>query len=124
MENPEHIWKIDKSAFSVTSLTDKQYDRDYWMSRTPEERFEAIELMRQINYGYDATSERLQGLLEVVNSGAVDFERQTVQEDQFVSLGPLAVVSGCHVISGRELLPKGTFAGNFSSLVVMRAILT
>ena len=44
-------FKIDKTAFSVKSLFDESDDRAYWMSRTPDERIEAIELMRQINYG-------------------------------------------------------------------------
>lgn len=59
-------WKIEKTAISVSSLTDTDNDRDYWLSKSPEERFSAIELMRQINYGYDSTTERLQRVLEVV----------------------------------------------------------
>jgi hypothetical protein len=66
MTNEDRNWKIDKSAFSVVSLTAEQNDREYWLSKTPEERFEAIEIMRQINYGYDPTTERLQRVLEVV----------------------------------------------------------
>jgi len=46
-------------------VTDPPKDREYWMSRTPEERFEALELLRQIAYGYDPATERLQRVLEV-----------------------------------------------------------
>ena len=42
-----------------------QADKTYWHSKTPQERLEALELMRQINYGYNPTTERLQRVLEV-----------------------------------------------------------
>ena len=56
---------IDKSAFSVSSLSDESDDKIYWLSKTPEERLIATELMRQINYGYDPTTARLQRILEI-----------------------------------------------------------
>ena len=55
---------MDKTALSVTALTDQNDDGAYWRSKTPLERLEAVETMRQILYGYDP-SERLQRLLEV-----------------------------------------------------------
>jgi hypothetical protein len=58
--------RIDRSAFEIAKLTDKPNDRQYWMSKTPEERFEALELLRQIPCGYDPATERLQRVLEVV----------------------------------------------------------
>ena len=57
--------KVDKSAISVVSLYDDSDDKDYWHSKTPRERLEALEVMRQINYGYDPTTIRLQRILEV-----------------------------------------------------------
>ena len=57
--------KMDKSAFSVTSILEKSDDKEYWLAKTPQERLEAVELMRQINYGYDPTTTRLQRVLEV-----------------------------------------------------------
>ena len=57
--------KIDKTAFSVTSLFDESDEKAYWLSRTPHERLEAVELMRQIIYGYDPTSTRLQRILNI-----------------------------------------------------------
>ena len=57
--------KMDKSAFSVTSILEKSDDKEYWLSKTPQERLEAVELMRQIVYGYDPTTTRLQRVLEV-----------------------------------------------------------
>ncbi|MDE2809493.1 MAG: hypothetical protein OXN90_13855 [Gemmatimonadota bacterium] len=56
--------KIDKSFLLVTSLSELD-EKEYWHSKTPYERLESIELMRQINYGYDPTTTRLQRVLEV-----------------------------------------------------------
>lgn len=56
--------KIDKTAFSVTSLSDESDEKAYWWSRTPEERLRHIETLRRINYGDQATA-RLQRVLEV-----------------------------------------------------------
>ncbi len=60
----EHIdLKIDKSAFSVASLTDKPDDKEYWHKKTPIERLRQIEILRRINYGRRATA-ILQRVLE------------------------------------------------------------
>jgi len=56
---------MDKTAFSVASLHDDPDERAYWLSRTPHERLQAVELMRQVVYGYDPASERLQRVFEV-----------------------------------------------------------
>jgi hypothetical protein len=56
---------MDKSAFSVVSLYEPSDEKEYWLSKTPQERLEAMELMRQIVYGYDPTTERLQRVLEI-----------------------------------------------------------
>ncbi len=58
--------RMDRSAFSVRSLSDEPDEKAYWRSRTPLERLEALELMRQIIYGYDPATTRLQRVLEVV----------------------------------------------------------
>lgn len=60
--------EIDKSAISIVSLYDDSGDKDYWHSKTPRERLEALEVMRQINYGYDPTTIRLQRVFEVVQA--------------------------------------------------------
>jgi hypothetical protein len=56
--------RIDKSYFSVVSLSDQSDDKDYWFSKTPIERMRHIEILRRINYGHGATS-RLQRIFEV-----------------------------------------------------------
>jgi hypothetical protein len=56
---------VNKSVFSIASLHDEPDEKAYWLSKTPLERLEALELMRQIIYGYDPSSARLQRVLEV-----------------------------------------------------------
>ena len=51
--------KVRRYVFKVTSLFDRSDDKEYWLPKTPEERLEAVEIMRQIIYGYDPTTERL-----------------------------------------------------------------
>jgi hypothetical protein len=59
--------KIDKTAFEVFSSFEEAdaADRTYWHSRTPEERLQAVELMRQSAYGYDPATARLQRIFEI-----------------------------------------------------------
>ena len=63
--NAIDIVRMDKSILSVISLSDESAEKGYWRSKTPLERLEALELMRQINYGYDPITTRLQRFLEV-----------------------------------------------------------
>ncbi len=56
--------RVDRSAFQLGSLDETENSVEYWRQRTPNERFEAIETLRQIMYGYDPTTERLQRVLE------------------------------------------------------------
>jgi hypothetical protein len=51
--------KLRWDVFKVTSLFDQSDDREYWLSKTPDERLEAVELMRQIIYGYDPSAAKL-----------------------------------------------------------------
>ena len=60
-----HLTKLDKTAFSVASLTDESDEKQYWLTKSPYERLRALELMRQIIYGYDPSTERLQRFFEV-----------------------------------------------------------
>jgi hypothetical protein len=59
--------RVDRTAFVVTTLAEAdESDRVYWRSRTPDERLAALELSRQIAYGYDPTARRLSRFFEVV----------------------------------------------------------
>jgi hypothetical protein len=57
---------LDKTAIVVASLFDDSDEKAYWLARTTDERLEALELMRQILYGYNPATTRLQRILEVV----------------------------------------------------------
>ncbi len=59
-------FQLDRTAFSVVSLDDPPDDKAYWLSRTPQERLAAQEYMRQVAYGYDPATERVQRVLEIV----------------------------------------------------------
>ena len=57
--------KVDRKALSVGSVLEPSDEKAYWLSKTPGERLQAAELMRQIIYGYDPSTTRLQRVLEV-----------------------------------------------------------
>ena len=58
--------KVDRRAFSVVPLAEQDDDeKRYWRSKTPHERLEAVELTRQLLYGYDPATCRLQRVLEI-----------------------------------------------------------
>jgi hypothetical protein len=57
--------KVDRKVFSVVSFLEPSDERAYWLSKTPYERLQAAELMRQIVYGYDPSTTRLQRVLEI-----------------------------------------------------------
>jgi hypothetical protein len=61
----EDALKLDRTAFSVTSLENQSDEMEYWLSISPSERVAAIELMRQIIYGSDPAITRLQRVFEV-----------------------------------------------------------
>jgi hypothetical protein len=57
--------RVDRSEFRVDRLGSDSGDREYWKSKTPQERMEYLELLRQINYGYDPATARLHRVFEV-----------------------------------------------------------
>lgn len=67
--NESHTFflKIDKTAVSTAPLFDKSDLKTYWHSRSPHERLQHIEILRQMNYGHKASS-RLQRVLEFAES--------------------------------------------------------
>ena len=58
-------FKIDKSAFSIGSIHDEGDEKEYWLSKSPQERIEAIEIMWQIIYGYKPSNDQLQRFFEI-----------------------------------------------------------
>lgn len=67
MENLVAKARLDKTQLDVVSLDQADDDMEFWASKTPSERLAATEYLRQINYGQDAISGRLQRVLEVVD---------------------------------------------------------
>jgi hypothetical protein len=57
---------MDRRAFSVVRLDEQDNaEKRYWRSKSPHERLQAVEETRQMIYGYDPASTRLQRVLEV-----------------------------------------------------------
>jgi hypothetical protein len=59
--------KVERSMVVVSGLHDETDEREYWLSKTPCERLAALELMRQVIYGYDPSTTRLQRVFSVVD---------------------------------------------------------
>jgi hypothetical protein len=68
-------FKIDKTAFSIVSLheQDALEETRYWLSKTPQERWAAVEYLRQLAYGYDPARTRLQRVLAVLSAHQVEY---------------------------------------------------
>ena len=57
--------KLDRTALSIGRLSERSDEKEYWISKTPYERLAATEIMRQIIYGYNPSTTRLQRILSV-----------------------------------------------------------
>ena len=58
--------RLDKTVFLVISLEEADNDEvEFWLSKTPYERLDALETLRQIFYGYDPATTRLQRIFEI-----------------------------------------------------------
>ena len=64
MALPDEI-RMDRSVISVVTTATPSDAREYWKTRTMEERLVALELTRQILNAYDPDTTRLQRVLEV-----------------------------------------------------------
>ena len=56
--------RLNKKIVNVTSLDDIEEEKRYWISKTPIERIEAIEINRRMIYGQDRVTSRLQRFFE------------------------------------------------------------
>jgi hypothetical protein len=65
MDPTPALFKMDKTAFSVASLFDEPDEKAFWHSKTPYERLQAVELMRQVVYGYQSSTGRLKDLTDL-----------------------------------------------------------
>jgi len=65
MENKNH--RIDRNAFSVVSMQEQDKEvKSYWKDKTTAQRLEALETTRQMTYGYNTHTTRLQRVLEII----------------------------------------------------------
>ena len=55
---------LNKKIVNVTSLDDIEEEKEYWFSKSPLERIEAIEINRRMIYGRDRVTSRLQRFFE------------------------------------------------------------
>lgn len=61
-------YKVDTSAVSTFSTFEDadRADREFWWSKTPKARLAALEFMRQVLYGYDPDTARIQKVIKIV----------------------------------------------------------
>lgn len=57
--------KLNKKAIKISSLGEND-EKEFWRSKSPIERLQAIEINRRIVYGYGNTTPRFQRFFEVV----------------------------------------------------------
>lgn len=57
--------RLNKAIVNVTSLDDIEEEKNYWISKSPFERIEAIEINRRMIYGQDRATSRLQRFFEI-----------------------------------------------------------
>lgn len=57
--------RMDKTVVSIGALSEQGDEREYWASKTPAERLQAVEFMRQVMYGYDPDTARLQRVFTI-----------------------------------------------------------
>ena len=59
--------RLDKTAFVVSSIDDFEEEKRFWLSKSTQERIQAIELNRRMVYGRDRVTSRLQRFLETAD---------------------------------------------------------
>jgi hypothetical protein len=57
--------RLEKKIVRITSLDDVEEEKEYWFSKSPSERIEAIEINRRMVYGDDRVTSRLQRFFEI-----------------------------------------------------------
>ena len=60
--------RMDRTQISVVTTDTPSDATAYWQTKTIQERLAALELIRQVIYGYDPDTARVQRVLEVLRS--------------------------------------------------------
>ena len=62
-----NLLQVERTAFQVTTHAEaEREDRAFWFSRTPVERLQHVEMLRELNYGPEVINQRLQRVLAVL----------------------------------------------------------
>jgi hypothetical protein len=62
--------RVDRTKISVSNSFDNTEEKEYWHSRTPQERLAHMERLRRINYGEEATKP----MQKVLKIGQIDWK--------------------------------------------------
>ncbi len=62
----ESEMRLDKTKISISNSFDNSEEKEYWHSRTPEERLEQVERLRRICYGKEALKRMDKSVFEIV----------------------------------------------------------
>ncbi len=63
-KGPAESLRVNRSIVIAGSAFGDSDEKAFWLSRTPLDRLEALEYLREIAFGYDPTTSRLQRVLE------------------------------------------------------------
>ena len=63
--NPPEDLRLDRDHFEISTLAAPDDSLPYWLSRTPQERLQAVESLRRIFHGADYDAQGLQRVLEL-----------------------------------------------------------
>lgn len=61
----QQTYRIDRTALTITTLSDSPDDKEFWLTKSAAERLAALEFMRQMMYGNSAATARLQRVLTI-----------------------------------------------------------
>lgn len=57
--------RMDKTVFAIAAVDEESDETAYWLTMTPHDRLAALEFLRQVMYGYDPLTARLQRVLTI-----------------------------------------------------------
>ena len=60
----EAFMSVDRSVVTHGEALGESDEKAFWLSRTPLDRLEAVEFLREIAFGHDSATARLQRVLE------------------------------------------------------------
>ena len=67
LRTPLEALRMDKTVFSVIALKNSgSDDKEFWRTQSTTARLHALEFMRQVMYGYNPITDRVERVLEVI----------------------------------------------------------